>query len=205
MNDETLERYGVTFGSAGNSEGQCVKVLTHKAIRLLAQHSRNAWGLGKGRIDPLRFLDLMKIKWRESQMLWYEVVDDLHMQGAEALFDPYKKCIKIRASIYDGACKDDPYCRQVLCHEIGHWLMHEDQARFAYAARGTVFGYMQDAEWQADIFAEEFLADLRGISINDTVSDVMEKFCVTRQCAEYRVKELQKVSFNTEPSQMTLF
>lgn len=87
-----------------------------------------------------------------------------------------------------GAIHDNPRDRFTLCHELGHYILHQPE-NISYA-RGDIPVY-QNPEWQANTFAAELLApaDL----VKDMSIEEMATQCVmSRQAATIQYKELHK-------------
>ena len=74
--------------------------------------------------------------------------------------------------------------RFTLCHEFGHWLLHQPEN--VSFARGDIPKY-RDPEWQANVFAAELMVpyDLtKGLTINQ----IVEECGVSYSCAEIQKK-----------------
>ncbi|OCJ55614.1 hypothetical protein A6U92_03250 [Agrobacterium rubi] len=83
-----------------------------------------------------------------------------------AVSEPHNNCIIVREDIYDGACQGDAFCRFVLAHELGHFLLHSSKPRSLhkspenYDTKISNMSSVESAEKQADMFARHFLAPL---------------------------------------------
>lgn len=104
---------------------------------------------------------------------------------------PDEKHIQIKESVYIRACNDDGQARFTLAHELGHLILHQNQASsFARKSTSTKHKPYEDSEWQANTFAAELLADSRKISATDTPEDLMTRFGITRMAASIRLKKI---------------
>ena len=96
--------------------------------------------------------------------------------------------MKIRRDVYERAIKGVPRDRFTLCHELGHYLLH--QPEFISYARGDVPRY-RDPEWQANTFAGELMAPY-GLVKNFSIEDIMGKCGMSRQAATIQYYEYRK-------------
>ena len=89
----------------------------------------------------------------------FEVVEDDELPpGVHADTDVENHIIRVKRSVYDGACGGNGRDRMTIAHEIGHYLLlcgggFKFQRNFA----GTAVPTYQDPEWQAKCFAGELL------------------------------------------------
>ena len=73
--------------------------------------------------------------------------------------DPIGFCIRIQEPIYEKAIENDGHCRFTIAHELGHWFLHREQTlAFGRPDRGGTIPPYRHSEWQADVFARNFLA-----------------------------------------------
>jgi Zn-dependent peptidase ImmA (M78 family) len=92
--------------------------------------------------------------------------------------------MKIREDVYEGAVKGNPRDRFTLCHELGHYLLHQPQ-QISFA-RGAVPKYC-DPEWQANTFAGELMAPSNLIQ-NMTVDEIAEQCGISKTAASIQLK-----------------
>ena len=96
--------------------------------------------------------------------------------------------MRIRSDVYEGAIQGNPRDRFTLCHEVGHWFLHQpDSISFA---RGNVPRY-RDPEWQANTFAAELMAPYELVK-DMTISEIMEKCGMSMQAATIQYNEYQR-------------
>lgn len=109
----------------------------------------------------------------------YEIVSPDEMEDMYGNMNTGANVMRIREDVYEGAIKGVPRDRFTLCHELGHYLLHQPE-RVSYA-RGDIPTY-QNPEWQANTFAAELMAP-RHLIKNMTVEEIMEKCGMSRRAA----------------------
>ena len=126
-------------------------------LRRLAMDIRYKLGLEKELFFPIvQFLELMS---EIFPKFYFEVVEDYILpRGVHADTNIENHLIRIKQSVYDGACADNGRDRMTIAHEIGHYLLlcvwgFRIQRNFM----GTSIPTYQDPEWQAKCFAGELL------------------------------------------------
>ena len=132
--------------------------------------------------------------------------------GMEALtqFDPASGSIKVVLDDATYAALDlgDPRARFTICHEIGHVALHwrelvamiEIPHYAASLARGdATHEVYEDAEWQADTFAQRLLVPTKGLLLMQEQlgraarpMDVVHRFGISQQAAEHRIRLYKK-------------
>ena len=150
--------------------------------------------LGYDNVDFLPIMDVlefvMPIIYPEFCI---EVVDDGKLKGRFAETNPEEFRIRVRNSVYDGACNNNAWARMIMAHELGHFLFHNSQnTTFAYIERGQRLPGDVDPERQADIFAAEFLIPINRIKGKNEYQ-VSKHFGVSRSAARNQLKQAQKV------------
>lgn len=114
----------------------------------------------------------------------YEIVKPSEMEEYGTT-NTGKNVMLIREDVYERAVKGCPRDRFTLCHELGHYLLHQPDD--IVLARGDSPIY-KDPEWQANVFAAELMAphDL----INGwSVEEVMNNCGMSRQAATIQLKQ----------------
>lgn len=169
--------------------GHKVKPLRKIAVQRVAQTFRDSVGIAGGKINICALFELLQ----DMGFLEFEVVDDTELVGMEAQTKPDDEFIQIRQSVYDLAAKGDGHCRFTLAHELGHLLLHKDQAAVSYA-RGEMPKHeiYEDSEWQADVFASELLMDSRLVDPNRSASEVANQFGTSVTAAAMKIREIKK-------------
>lgn len=120
----------------------------------------------------------------EEEEFDYEIVSDGEMTDTYGTTNTASNIMKIRQKVYEGAIKGNPRDRFTLCHEFGHWLLHQPES--VSFARGEIPTYC-DPEWQANTFAAELLIPyylVQGMSIED----IVESCGVSYMCADIQKK-----------------
>ncbi len=120
--------------------------------------------------------------------LQIEIVPEYEMLGKYAETFPSQNLIRIRQDVYKKACEGSVRDRFTIAHEIGHLLLHDDDAIALCRSDSEVaIPKYADPEWQANVFAGEFLmnADL----IKDMSVEQVSSGCGTSmQAAEIQLK-----------------
>ena len=114
----------------------------------------------------------------------YEIVSEGEMTDTYGTTNTVKNIMKIRQNVYEGAIKGNPRDRFTLCHEFGHWLLHQPQN--VSFARGNIPTYC-DPEWQANTFAGELLVPYYLVQ-NMKIEEIVEYCGVSYTCADIQRK-----------------
>lgn len=121
----------------------------------------------------------------------YDVVEDAALPDCAAEFIPGENLLRIRQAVWNAATDGVGSDRETLAHEMGHIVLGHPPPSLARA-----YNYFHrvepetDSEYQANWFLDEFLMDVRGISIADGVSDLVKRFGVSEAGAARRIHEL---------------
>ena len=117
-----------------------------------------------------------------------EIVDPEEMQDTYGTTNTGNNIMRIRSDVYEGAIMGDPRHRFTLCHEVGHYFLHQpDSVSFA---RGNIPRY-REPEWQANTFAAELMAPYDLVKDMD-VEEIMEKCGMSRQAATIQYYEYHR-------------
>lgn len=162
-------------------------------IRLIVTQLRNMFG-----ISNEVFCDIVKIiEYLGSDYLpdyGYEIIPDNDplLKGKFAETFPQEKIIRIKESVYNKACEGDGQSRFTIAHELGHLcLKHEADISFARQMPPGPLVPWRDAEWQADVFAAEFLMPYEMVKGMST-QEICNSCGVSRSAAETRRQKLKK-------------
>lgn len=102
-------------------------------------------------IDIIKFIELVLYKIDPDFHL--VTVPNSYFKDRYAEARPSQHVIRVAENVYNGAYKGDKFCRLIMSHELGHYLMHSNEnICFAYST-----GKNYNIERQADIFSTEFL------------------------------------------------
>lgn len=116
----------------------------------------------------------------------FEVVEKEKMLDEYASTDTIRGVIKARIDVYERAAAGNPRDRFTLCHEVGHYFLHQiDSLEFA---RGMV-PVQHQPEHQANVFAAELLAPLTMID-GLTVEEISKRFGISKQSASYQKQKI---------------
>jgi hypothetical protein len=139
-----------------------------------------------------KFVPIIKIydHLRAIGFLEYEVVEDSELGERLAETLPDKKEIRIKESVFNGACNGDGFHRFTLAHELGHLVLHKNQQSKAYA-RGVTPNHkiFEDSEWQADEFASEFLIDSRDLNGNENYKMISNIYGLSHTAAKEKIRK----------------
>lgn len=160
-----------------------VEPLSRMKISYIAQELRKQIGCE----DILYFPIVPFIEWilmDPENGMELEIVELHEMQDTYGTTNTGRNVMRIRSDVYEGAVEGNPRDRFTLCHELGHYLLHQPE-NVSYA-RGNVPTY-QNPEWQANTFAAELMAP-RNLVKDMTVDEIMEECGMSRQAAAIQYK-----------------
>jgi Zn-dependent peptidase ImmA (M78 family) len=122
---------------------------------------------------------------------YYEIVEDDELPaGAHADMNVLNQCMRIKKSVYEGACKGWGRDRMTIAHELGHFFTlciagFKLQRNFS----GKALKSYEDPEWQASCFAGELLMPAHLIKDMD-ILDVEVQCGVTIYAVMYQFKKI---------------
>ena len=122
----------------------------------------------------------------------YEIVEDEELPNEYAETDIINNVIRIRSSVYERAYNGNPRDRFTIAHELGHFFLHS----VSYSLARTIeeIKIYENPEWQANVFAGEFLVPTSHIN-NLTVIEVAKIYNVSKAVARIQLKESKKGPF----------
>lgn len=162
---------------------------SRKSIILYANIIRKIGKVKDGYFDVIKFLEHTCYDIAGLEM---EIVED---NGNELAINEYAKyipsenCIKVRASVYDGATKGNGKDRFTLAHELGHALMHKE---VALSRSNRMPKAYEDPEWQANEFAANVLCPMDEIKDKD-MYDISEKYGVSLEVAQNQLDKIERL------------
>ncbi|MBP2659688.1 MAG: ImmA/IrrE family metallo-endopeptidase [Firmicutes bacterium] len=165
----------------------CATALSRVKIRNLTRELREMVGVQKDLYFPI----VPFIEWvlgDPDNDFSYEIIPVTEMKDTYGTTNTESNIMRIREDVYVGAIERNPRDRFTLCHELGHFLLHQPQ--FISFARGGVPVYRQP-EWQANTFAAELMApyDL----VKDMSPDEISVKCgMSMMAANIQYKECHK-------------
>lgn len=161
-----------------------VKPLSTKSIRRLTEILRKESGLGHVEYFPIvQFIEWLLCD--PDNCVGYEIVPVSEMNDTYGITNTNDNILRIREDVYLGAVDGNPRDRFTLCHEVGHFFLHQPE-RVEFA-RGKIPAY-RNPEWQANMFAAELMAPynlVKGL----TVSEIAERFGMSMQAAQIRFNQ----------------
>lgn len=161
--------------------------LSRAKIRELTTELRKSCGLQ----DELYFPIVEFIEWilgDPDNDFDYEIVPEIEMKDMYGTTNTESKVMRIREDVYEGAVQGNPRDRFTLCHELGHYFIH--QPGLVSFARGDIPVYCQP-EWQANTFAAELMAPYN--LVKDMTADGIAKKCgMSKAAANIQYKTYHK-------------
>lgn len=162
--------------------------LSRQEIRKLTILLRKSFGLEKQLYFPVvKFIEWVLGDPRND--FDYIIVSEDEMQDTYGTTNTINNIIKIREDVYNGACQGIPRHRFTLCHELGHFILH--QPKYVSHARGNIPIYCQP-EWQANTFAAELMAPFDLVK-NMTSGEISEKCGISKEAAEIQFKNYHNI------------
>lgn len=162
--------------------------LSRAKIRELTMIVRDSCGLK----DELYFPIVEFIEWilgdPENKDFDFEIVPESEMEDTYGTTNTASNVMRIRQDVYDGAVVGNPRHRFTLCHELGHYLLHQPQ--YISYARGNVPAYCQP-EWQANTFAAELMAPYHLVK-NMTADEIAHNCGMSKTAANIQYRTYHK-------------
>lgn len=159
-----------------------VKGLARRDIRKLTQHVRQITQVSQYKKFCVvhwfedRFCDLMGFT--------YDICEAQDMGDNHALTRHENKHIYIREDIYNRARQGHGRDRATVIHEVGHALMHTpDRVVYARNFQEAEIPTYAQPEWQAKVFAGEFLAPVSLMELGMCAADVADQFGISHDAA----------------------
>lgn len=157
------------------------------SIRKMTRALRELAGLDEEEFFPIvHFIEWILANPEDGVEL--EIVEPNEMEDMYGVTNTGKNVMRIRSDVYERAVNGSPRDRFTLCHELGHYLLHQPQ--YMSYARGEIPKYRQP-EWQANTFAGELMAPYHLVK-DMSVDEIMEKCGMSRQAAEIQYHEYHK-------------
>lgn len=131
----------------------CAQALSRNKIRQLTYQLRKLIGTENTPYFPIpQFIEYILVGEEYFSLL---ILSEDEMKDTYGRTNTANNQMVIREDVYNGAVKGIPRHRFTLCHELGHYLLHQPST--ISFARGEIPIYCQP-EWQANTFAAELLA-----------------------------------------------
>ena len=162
--------------------------MSRKNLRSYAQTIRDSLGLQNTlRFPAVEFLETLPDLLGDDS-LYFDCVNDCEWTetNAHAYYDLEENCIKVRESVYMGACAGNGRDRMTITHECCHvLLLHHSHLKLTRSFDTQVPAY-QDPEWQAKCLAGELMIPYNLVG-NMTPSAVATSCGVSFQAACYQL------------------
>ena len=121
---------------------------------------------------------------------YYECVPDDELPwGVHAAYDLNENCIKIKESVYLGACKGVGRDRMTIVHEIGHFLFLRHCSLQLHRCFEENVPIYCDPEWQAKCFAAELLIPADRVA-GMSAEEIAQECGVSIQAARYQLTKI---------------
>lgn len=125
----------------------------------------------------------------QDDSLYYDYIPDLEWENpkAHAYYDLTENCVKVKESIYIGACNDNGRDRMTIVHECCHvLLLHYSHLTLTRTFDDNIPAY-QDPEWQAKCLAGELMIPLDLVG-NLSATEVATRCAVSVEAAVYQLR-----------------
>ena len=163
--------------------------LSRNKIGNIARTLRKLIGFDDSLYFPIvHFIEWVLTNPDNDMGLEFEIVGKDEMEDTYGKTNTARNAMLIREDVYDGAVKGNPRDRFTLCHELGHYILHQPSC-ISYA-RGDIPVYC-NPEWQANTFAAELMAP-RELVKNMTVNEIMQQCGMSRKAATIHYSECRK-------------
>lgn len=170
------------------NNGFKVPPLSRLAINNIANHTRNYLHPSQNtQVDIIKIFEFILPKLIPN--FTFEVCEIEAMRGDHGRTYPDRLLIQIREDIYINACKGNGRDRFTCTHELGHLVLHPN-VPLTRTAHTTPHKAYEDSEWQANIFASEFLMPEKEIIHCKTIREAVERFNVSETAARVRFNQL---------------
>lgn len=161
--------------------------MSRAKIRMLTTELRKICGMQ----DTLYFPIVEFIEWvlgDPENDFDYEIVPKEEMGDTYGTTNTARNVMRIREDVYERAIAGNPRDRFTLCHELGHFLLHQPQ--YISYARGDIPMYCQP-EWQANTFAAELMAPYELVN-GLTAEEIADKCGMSKMAAQIQFKTYHK-------------
>lgn len=167
-----------------------VKGTSRQTIWAYARYLRRALGVeNELYFNILCFAE--NILSEQFQNFIFEICEEKELPYHHGETIPSEQKIRIREDVYEGAAKNNGRDRLTIAHEVGHFLMHDEQSViFCKLDPNGKLPIYNDPDWQADVFAGEILAPsylIDGMS----AQEIHEKCGVSLACAERQLRAIE--------------
>lgn len=181
----------MSMAGTGPRGGFRVPPQSYAKIRQVALNCRKLFKQNAARLNAEKLLS--DIELFDVALDVIEDDDPILPNGVEACWDPDERILRLRDSVYTGACTgDDPRALFTVGHECGHIFLEHRRPLNREPKRKIE--WCEDSEWQGDAFSGEFTMPLDHIQRLQlrTVPEIMKVFGTSRPAAEIRLNVIRR-------------
>lgn len=166
-----------------------VQPISREQLREYAYQIRVSLGLENQLYFPI--VQVLEVMPEIFEGFYYEILDDKDLPDCHAHTDIINRCIRIRNSVYNGACDGKGRDRMTIAHELGHYLtLVVSSFKLNRAFKKTKVNTYQDPEWQAKAFAGELLIPAHLVK-GMRAKDVEHKCGVSKDAAKFQLSRIR--------------
>lgn len=145
----------------------------------ITQAIRKKWKADQATLLPI--VNLVETVAKEG----FEVQSYEKMGSNLGLTYPDQGKILIRSDVYDAACVGKGWAREVLAHELGHFVMHQaiGMPFHQQSDAASALTVMEDSEWQANTFADLILAPLHIVKGIRKLEEIAQRCGISQETA----------------------
>lgn len=173
---------------------KAVHAMTSKEIERYAQDLRDAFQMGDKNVQMVNLIETVL----REVLPGYDffVLPDEDMPGMAGVTAMGELTIYLSNSTYEALCSACPEARHVAAHELGHLFLHSHQKPLL--AKRTFDDDRVCSEWQADRFADCWLAPTEGVRKCRSASHVAAKYNLPLEVAQRRYEEVMNEGIQGE-------
>lgn len=142
--------------------------------------------------EKFPIIELLEVMSNNLDQFELHIEEKHKMNGAEGYTAPDGSFIALSEDVYNGACNGNGRYRFTVAHELGHYFLHSNRLLPRAPKNHTLKAY-ELSEPQANQFAAELLMPRSMIIGNETSLQIMNKFGVSNEAAQLRLKYIQKI------------
>lgn len=166
---------------------KAVRPMTKKEIELVVEAMRDVFRLGSKGVQMANLLETVLPEVLPGYHFF--VLPDEEMPGmAGVTTTGGEYTIYLSDSTYQSLCDGDPDARHIAAHEFGHLILHSHQTPMF--AKRTRNDDRVDPEWQADRFADSWLAPTDGVRKCRSARHLAAKYGLSDEVAQRRFHEV---------------
>ncbi len=149
-------------------------------------------------VNIVKILDIISVLFSQIGLPFNYIVkiddDPIFEKNEEAFTDMKTGIIYFKESVIENACRKR-YHRSsfTIAHELGHYFLHylNDNVKLSRVSSDTEVPVYKSPEWQADVFAAEFLMPFDRCK-DMAIAEIRREYHITRKAAETRKEKIMK-------------